>query len=96
MVPADPKPARRPRQACASMGRRFASGQANPSPAKQIQIKLLGFAWLYLSESGFINGLQRFQTRILLLASPHRDARLVSDGRDDIGRLPIFRKIGVE
>jgi hypothetical protein len=42
----------------------FKPGQANPSPAKQIQIKLLGFAWFYSSESGLINGLRRFQIRI--------------------------------
>jgi hypothetical protein len=29
---------------------------------------LLGFAWFYSSESGLINGLQRFQIRIFLLA----------------------------
>ncbi len=33
-------------------------GPANPSPAKLIQIKTLGFTWLYSSESGLINGLQ--------------------------------------
>ena len=47
-----------------------------PNPAKQIQIKLLGFAWFYSSESGLINGLQRFQIRIFLLAlSPSAPAR---------------------
>ena len=51
-------------------------GQANPSPAKPIQIKLLGFAWFYSSESGLINGLQRFQIRIFPLA-----LRLVDQAR---------------
>jgi hypothetical protein len=61
MLGAEPKPARR--QPKADM-RRFKPGQANPNPAKQIQIKLLGFAWFYSSESGLINGLRRFQIRI--------------------------------
>ncbi len=34
-----------------------------PSPAKQIQAKILGFAWFYSSESGLFNGLHRFQIR---------------------------------
>jgi hypothetical protein len=38
-------------------------GQANPSPAKPIQIKLLGFAWFYSSESGLIKGLQRIPNK---------------------------------
>ncbi len=33
--------------------------QAGPSPAKPIQIKLLGLAWFYSSDSGLINGLRR-------------------------------------
>src|SRR5208282_2409092 len=50
-------------------------GQANPSVAKLIQIKMLGFTWFYSSDSGLINGLQRFQIRIFLLApSPCREA----------------------
>ncbi len=43
-------------------GRRLGSGpnwlQAKPSLAKQIQTKLLGFAWFYSSESGLFNGLR--------------------------------------
>ena len=39
-------------------------GQANPSPAKLIQIKMLGFTWFYSSESGLINGLQRFPSAV--------------------------------
>src|SRR5271169_3909645 len=35
--------------------------QTAPSKTKQIQVKLLGFAWFYSSESGLFNGLQRFQ-----------------------------------
>src|SRR5208283_3142687 len=51
-------------------------GQANPSPAKPIQIKLLGFAWFYSSEAGLINGLQRFQIRIFSpRLSPYRPKR---------------------
>jgi len=38
-------------------------GQAHPSPAKLIQIKTLGFTWFYSSESGLINGLQRFPNK---------------------------------
>jgi hypothetical protein len=30
-----------------------------PNSAKQIQIKLLGLAWFYSSESGLFNGLRR-------------------------------------
>jgi hypothetical protein len=56
----------RRRGARASIGRRSEPGQANPSLTKQIQIKLLGFAWFYSSESGLINGLQRIQIRIFL------------------------------
>src|SRR5208282_1956936 len=49
--------------------------QANPSPAKPIQTKRLGFAWFYSSESGLINGLQRIQIKIFLLTpSPCRQA----------------------
>ncbi len=40
--------------------------QANPSSAKLIQIKMLGFAWFYSSETGLFNGLQRFQIKIFL------------------------------
>jgi hypothetical protein len=81
-------------QACASIGRRSKPGQAKPSSAKQIQTKLLGFAWFYSSESGLINGLQRFQIEIFLLA-----LRLIgpsppsfSDDCDDVGRLQIFAR----
>src|SRR5208282_5801556 len=52
-------------------------GQANPSPAKPIQIKLLGFAWFYSSESGLIKGLQRIpNTNFSPGNSPCRQARL--------------------
>jgi hypothetical protein len=37
--------------------------QAKPSPAKQIQIKLLGFAWFYSSELALFNGLRRFPNK---------------------------------
>ncbi|HKI13916.1 MAG TPA: hypothetical protein VKA12_02715, partial [Roseiarcus sp.] len=77
-------------------------GQANPSPAKPIQIKWLGFAWFYSSESGLINGLQRFPNKnlrifplALRLNRPKRASPGVpsfSDDWDDVGRLPIFRK----
>ena len=40
--------------------------QTNPSPAKQIQAKLLGFVWFYSSESGLFNGLRRFQIKNLV------------------------------
>jgi hypothetical protein len=68
------------------------------SPAKPIQIKLLGFAWFYSSKSGLINGLQRFQIRIFLLVLGHIarrgwPARLTfSDYCDDVGRIPIFAR----
>jgi len=38
-------------------------GKINPSLAKLIQIKELGFAWFYSSELGLFNGLQRFQIK---------------------------------
>src|SRR5208282_1826257 len=50
-------------------------GQANPSPAKPIQIKLLGFAWFYSSESGLINGLQRIPNKNF---SPQGEASLTA------------------
>jgi hypothetical protein len=74
-------------------------GQAKPSSAKQIQAKLLGFAWFYSSESGLINGLHRFQIKIFLLvvrlvgrraASPGAPA--FSDYNNKIDRYPDFRK----
>jgi hypothetical protein len=72
-----PKPAQRQLQACASIGRRSKPGQANPSPTKQIQIKLLGFAWFYSSESGLINGLQPIPNKNFSpRPSPDRQARL--------------------
>ena len=50
-------------------------GQANPSSAKLIQIKMLDFTWFYSSNSGLINGLQRFPNKNFLLApSPCREA----------------------
>jgi hypothetical protein len=49
-------------------------GQANQSPAQQIQIKLLGFIWFYSLESRLIKGLQRYQIAILS-PSPYRQAR---------------------
>jgi hypothetical protein len=74
-------------------------GQANPSPGKQIQIKRLGFTWFYSSESGLINGLQRFQIRIF---SPRLFASLAtrasppappfSDDCNDVGRLLLFAR----
>ena len=73
-------------------------GQANPSPAKPIQTKLLGFAWFYSSESGLINGLQRFQIRIFPLvlrlaagrASP--GAPSFSDYCGNVGCIQIFTR----
>ncbi len=57
-------------------------GQANPSPAKPIQIKTLGFTWSYSSESGLINGLQRIPNKnfplALRLVGPSPPARCVS------------------
>jgi hypothetical protein len=49
---------------------RSADGKILPSKTKQIQTKMLGFAWFYSSESGLFNGLQRFQIRNSLLPFP--------------------------
>jgi hypothetical protein len=50
--------------------------QANPSPNKQNQIKLLGFIWFYSSESGLFNGLRRIQIKSFLpLGRTHRRRR---------------------
>ncbi len=73
-------------------------GQANPSSAKLIQIKMLGFTWFYSSDSGLINGLQRFQIRIFssplrLIAKPRLARRAFgSDNRHNVGRLLIFTR----
>jgi len=74
-------------------------GQANPSPAKPVQIKWLGFAWFYSSESGLINGLQRIPNKNFPPRhSPCRPKRAspgapsFSDYWDDVGRLPIFAR----
>jgi len=72
----------------------------NPSPssAKLIQIKMLGFTWFYSSDSGLINGLQRFQIRIFssplrLIAKPRLARRAFgSDNRHNVGRLLIFTR----
>ncbi len=45
-------------------------GQANPSPAKPIQIKLLGFARFYSSESGLFKGLQRIPNKNIRIFLP--------------------------
>jgi hypothetical protein len=44
--------------------------QAKPNPSKLIQIKLLGFAWSYSSESGLFNGLWRIQIKNFLSFLP--------------------------
>jgi hypothetical protein len=77
-----------------------------PSGAKQNQAKLLGFAWLYSSESGLFNGLRRIQTKksglvsgtvqnVASLSSPPGAAQAASPvwqaGRL-IARISIFRK----
>jgi hypothetical protein len=70
--------------------------QANPRPAKQVQAKMLGFIWVYSSESGLFNGLRRFQIKI----SPHtrlcgqalRKARFFSDDQAKIVPILIFTK----
>jgi hypothetical protein len=54
--------------------------QTKPSPAKQIQTKMLGFIWFYSSESGLFNRLQRFQIKNLsgfyhLASRPERRLR---------------------
>jgi hypothetical protein len=81
----------------ASIRRRHKPCQASPSPAKQNQTKLLGFAWFYSSESGLINGLRRFQIRVFLLVlalSP--GAPSLRDCRDHVGAASDFRKMRVE
>ncbi len=85
-------------QSCLSQSKFLQSkpGQANPSSAKLIQIKTLGFTWFYSSESGLINGLQRFQIRIFssplrLVAKPRLARRAFgSDYQHKVGRLLIF------
>ncbi len=73
-------------------------GQANPNPAKLIQIKMLGFTWFYSSDSGLINGLQRFPNRIFPLAlRPAAKPRLArhafgSDYRHNVGHFLIFTR----
>src|SRR5271170_7383311 len=44
-----------------------------PSLAKQNEVKMLGFAWFYSSESGLFNGLRRKQIEKIL--SPHSPPR---------------------
>jgi hypothetical protein len=57
----------------ADFGRRLEES-ARPNYSKQIQAKLLGFAWFYSSGLGLFNGLQRFQIKILSLLIPARAA----------------------
>src|SRR5271165_2827562 len=62
---------------CAALlgGRPSSMGaQINPSRTKQNQIKLLGFAWFYSSESGLFNGLRRKKIKISSALSPRRRA----------------------
>jgi hypothetical protein len=71
------------------------------NPAKQSKLSQANpnrIAWFYSSESGLINGLQRFQIRILsALALPCRQraspgAPWFSDYCDDVGRILIFAR----
>jgi hypothetical protein len=61
------------------------------------QVKLLGFPWIPLAESGLFNGLQRIQIKNLSALSlpekrPCPRARMISDNLDSITKIPFQTK----
>jgi hypothetical protein len=78
---------------CASIGRGFKPGQANPSPAKQIQINCLDFLVLFVRIGTYqwvtANPNKNFSPPLRLVA---RRARSLSDYGYHVGRIPIFSR----